>query len=328
MGQKMDFSKLLILISITLFKPSICQFGFSQEQIELYELFYELKPTSFYQILGVESDATKRQVKSAYRKKAISWHPDKVDKSSITTEEIFPKGLSVEDFIEHRFRQVTKISEILQNEELRNDYDDVLKNGLPPGMSFILGNKYGRYILKLNVYQVMIFVSIVLTLVHYLMLWGRHLERTWAINSAKSNITTKNKQKLKERLAKFDNLVLEKPTWKNSLPVVIVQGLIWLVKDYPKILREKAEREKQRVLLEKERIEAEKKAAEEAEEEKLKREEQKKINKEKHKIWLEEKRKEAAERYEEALKEQEERMAEMDSEYSVVENLTDFRIIS
>merc|ERR1711879_729459 len=177
--------------------------------------------------------------------------------------------------------QITKISEILQDQELRSDYDDVLKNGLPPGMSFILGNKYGRYILKLNVYQVMVFVVVVMTGVHYLMLWGKYLERTWAVNSAKSNITTKNKQKLKERLAKFDTLVLEKPSWRSSLPVITVQGLIWLVKDYPKLLKERAEREKQRVLLEKERILAEKKAEEEAEEDRIRRQEQKKINKEK-----------------------------------------------
>merc|ERR1712050_642523 len=130
-------------------------------------------------------------------------------------------------------------------------------------------------------YQVIAFVVTVMTAVHYMMLWGRHLERTWAINSAKSNITTKNKQKLKERLAKFDNLVLEKPTWRNSLPVITVKGLIWLVKDYPKILKEQAEREKQRILLEKERILAEKQAEQEAEDEKIKRQEQKKINKEK-----------------------------------------------
>ena len=290
--------KLCLLLILCYFQAAKSQFGFSQEQIELYELFYELKPTTFYQFLDIEPDATKRQIKSAYRKKAIIWHPDKVDKNAINPEDIKGpyKGLSVDDFIEHRFRQTTKISEILQDQELRGDYDDVLKNGLPPGMNFILGNKYGRMILKLNVYQVIIFVLVVFTAVHYMMLWGRHLERTWAINSAKSNITTKNKAKLKERLAKFDKLVLEKPTWRNSLPVITVKGIIWLVKDYPKILKEKAEMEKQRILLEKERILAEKKAEEEAEVDRIRRQEQKKINKEKHKQWVEEKRKEAAER--------------------------------
>lgn len=102
--------KLCFLFISCYFQAAKSQFGFSQEQIELYELFYELKPTTFYQFLDIEPDATKRQIKSAYRKKAIIWHPDKVDKNDVKPEDIKGpyKGLSVDDFIEHRFRQTTK----------------------------------------------------------------------------------------------------------------------------------------------------------------------------------------------------------------------------
>lgn len=314
-------SHLAVSITLCLLSHSVnSQFGFSQEQIELYELFYELKPTTFYEFLDIPEgpECTKRQIKSAYRKKAISWHPDKADESSIDPETIKPKGTPVEEFIAHRFRQATEISKILQDEDMRRDYDDVLKYGLPAGMSFILGNKYGKLILKFNIYQVILMLVIVLTGVHYMMLWGRHVERTWAINSAKSNITTKNKHKLKERMAKFDNLVLETPTWRNSLPVVTVNGLIWLVKDYPKIAKERKEHEKQKSLMKQERMQAEKNAVENAENVKIKREEQKKANKKKHQDWLEEKRLEAAARYEEAIKEQEKSL-ESDSEMDEIE---------
>jgi len=312
-------SHLAVTLTIFLLSYSVnAQFGFSQEQIELYELFYELKPTTFYEFLEIPEGptCTKKQIKSAYRKKAISWHPDKADSNTIDPEKI--KTKSVEEFIAHRFRQATEISKILQDEDLRRDYDDVLSYGLPAGMSFILGNKYGKLILKFNIYQVILMLVIVLTGVHYMMLWGRHVERTWAINSAKSNITTKNKHKLKERMAKFDNLVLETPTWRNSLPVITVNGVIWLVKDYPKIAKEQKEHQKQKVLMQKEKLQAEENAVVDAENEKIRREEQKKANKKKHQDWLDEKRQEAADRYEESMKEQEKSL-ESDSEMDEIE---------
>jgi len=33
--------------------------------------------TNFYQILGVGKDATDEQIKKAYRKLSLKWHPDK-----------------------------------------------------------------------------------------------------------------------------------------------------------------------------------------------------------------------------------------------------------
>jgi len=298
---------------LVFFSSRLCnaEFGYSQEQLEMYDLYDELRPTTLYQFMGIERAATKREIKSAWRKKLLVWHPDKAAKTDPET------GESIDDkFIEHRFRQLTQVNEIFGDEEMRKAYDSVLDNGLPPGIGF----RYVRVFLKLSVWQVCILLTIVVTLVHYVMMWGSYLEKTWTIASAKAAITTKNKKKLKEKTMQMDSLLLEKPSFKNSLPVLTVYFLIYLVTEYPKELKERAERAKQAKLLEAERILDEARREKEAEEERVRKEEERKLNKEKHQKWLDEQRAEAARKYEAAMEEQAKRMAEDDSDLDALDD--------
>merc|ERR1712071_123583 len=116
-----------------------------------------------------------------------------------------------------------------------------------------------------------------------------------------------------------DSLLLEKPTMKNSLPVVLVKFVIYLVTDYPKELKERAEHAKQAKLLEAERAAERIRQDEHDEKERVRKEEERKVNKEKHQKWLEDQRAEAARKYELAMQEQARRMAGDDSDLDALD---------
>eukprot|EP01084_Bolivina_argentea_P163091 283775_1 len=79
------------------------------------------KETKFYEALGVKPDATQEQLKSAYRKKALSCHPDK---------ESDPKKKAA---AEEQFKSVSRAYEVLMDPETRARYDrggeDALEGG-------------------------------------------------------------------------------------------------------------------------------------------------------------------------------------------------------
>lgn len=69
---------------------------------------------SHYAILGVSPGATAEAIKSAYRKKANQYHPDKNASPDAAT----------------RFREVQEAYEVLSDEERRKTYDDNRRRSL------------------------------------------------------------------------------------------------------------------------------------------------------------------------------------------------------
>src|SRR5580692_6907309 len=61
----------------------------------------------YYDILGISKTATADEIKKAYRKLALQYHPDR----NKTKE------------AEEKFKEVTKAYEVLSNEEKRRTYD-------------------------------------------------------------------------------------------------------------------------------------------------------------------------------------------------------------
>lgn len=71
--------------------------------------------TNYYQILGVEKNATPEQIKKAYRKQALKYHPDKNPGNKEA---------------EAKFKKVSEAYEILSNENKKRLYDQYGEEGL------------------------------------------------------------------------------------------------------------------------------------------------------------------------------------------------------
>ncbi|XP_042148670.1 dnaJ homolog subfamily B member 8-like [Ixodes scapularis] len=63
----------------------------------------------FYKILGVSQTASVEEIKKAYRKLCLRWHPD--------------KNLDSKELAEYRFRNISQAYRILSDEKKRKDYD-------------------------------------------------------------------------------------------------------------------------------------------------------------------------------------------------------------
>ncbi|XP_034024112.1 dnaJ homolog subfamily B member 6b isoform X2 [Thalassophryne amazonica] len=73
----------------------------------------------YYQILGVHKNATQDDIKKAYRKLALKWHPD--------------KNPDNKEEAERRFKELSEAYEVLSDENKRNIYDRYGKEGLSAG---------------------------------------------------------------------------------------------------------------------------------------------------------------------------------------------------
>ncbi|XP_056155093.1 dnaJ homolog subfamily B member 6b isoform X2 [Lampris incognitus] len=73
----------------------------------------------YYDILGVQRNVSKEDIKKAYRKLALKWHPD--------------KNPDNKDEAERRFKELSEAYEVLSDDNKRDTYDRYGKEGLSGG---------------------------------------------------------------------------------------------------------------------------------------------------------------------------------------------------
>jgi len=94
-------------------------------------------PKNFYDRLGVTSKATDKEIRKAYRKLAIKYHPD--------------KNLDNKEESEKKFKQITEAYEVLTDKKKRQEYDMLGDSyGNPPNMNYgdhynTGGNPFGGF---------------------------------------------------------------------------------------------------------------------------------------------------------------------------------------
>lgn len=87
---------------------------------------------TYYEIVGVERDATAAEIRTSYRKRALTCHPDKV------------KGGDAEKTAaEAEFRELQEAYDVLADENERAEYDKMLLNGGHPAGGNAESNDYG-----------------------------------------------------------------------------------------------------------------------------------------------------------------------------------------
>ena len=75
-----------------------------------------LRKFDFYELLGVARDASGDQIKSAYRKAALKWHPDRNPENKQEAE--------------HNFRAASEAYSVLSDAQKRSIYDRYGQAGL------------------------------------------------------------------------------------------------------------------------------------------------------------------------------------------------------
>src|SRR3989338_2988484 len=82
---------------------------------------------NYYELLGVSKNATDAELKKAYRKLALEWHPDR-NKD--------PKAAE-------KFKEITKAYEVLSDPKKKEVYDQYGDSAFQPGSGYGQGSPFG-----------------------------------------------------------------------------------------------------------------------------------------------------------------------------------------
>ncbi|KAL6726777.1 hypothetical protein Aduo_008711 [Ancylostoma duodenale] len=203
--------------------------AWNSEGLALYDLVEEVN-TNFYDLFGIAKDASIGEIKKAYRRLSLEWHPDRN---------------SAPDASE-KFRQIVSIYEVLKSSELREKYDNVLEFGLPDWRQPIY---YYRKMRKLAWYEAIIVLIAVSTIAHYLMMWAAYYEKYLVLKQSLKKSRKRDKKGEPEGSVTQLHEALEvfRPRFYDLLPFLMARGSWELLKVFVLLAQEQLKRKEPEV---------------------------------------------------------------------------------
>ncbi|VDK72574.1 unnamed protein product [Litomosoides sigmodontis] len=189
-------------------------FAWTAEELFIYDLVEEVGE-NFYSFYGISKDAEISHIKKAYRRLSMEWHPDR----------------NSDEKAEQQFRKIAAIYEVLKSNELREEYDRVLENGLPSWRQPVF---YYRRARKLSWFEGVVVLAIICSIGHYFMLWGAYVDKYLTLSSSRSKLRKKEIRQLKKNGGDIETIYEAEiaemlsdvsPSWRKSLPALIVAFL-------------------------------------------------------------------------------------------------------
>ena len=113
------------------------EFGVKQKLKDAKIRLKQAKRKDYYKILGVNKEADQNEIKKAYRKLALKWHPDKISQKCEEGED----GEALKLQAEKKFKEIGEAYAILSDPEKKRMYDSgVDPNDPESGMGFHSAN--------------------------------------------------------------------------------------------------------------------------------------------------------------------------------------------
>ena len=100
-------------------KKPIIIYTINADKYTLPEKIGRVLLETYYSLLGIERDATKKVIKKAYRRMAMKYHPDKVHEL----------GEKIKTIAEIEFKRINIAKDALLDDFRRMEYDEKLKRG-------------------------------------------------------------------------------------------------------------------------------------------------------------------------------------------------------
>lgn len=184
-----------------------CVHGWDTEELEIFDLVEEINQ-NFYQVLGVQQDASLSEIKRAFRNLSVILHPDKSDAEDANVQ----------------FRNLVSVYEVLKDSSKREKYNDVLKNGLPNWKSALY---YYRRVRKMGLAEMSFIVFVIVTIGQYLVAWAAYAEKKYTAETMLGSRLKKLQKKNKTNV-ELDTILNEipAPSVFNTLPFQIPK-MIW-----------------------------------------------------------------------------------------------------